>query len=311
MRGPASFGESPWFPRKAEKEGVLLPFLLTWSLTVILFVLALGVLGGALALLARAFFRWRRHREGYVALIAVEGVIGQSGPFGQGGVTADGLLDAFRRVGKDPLAKALILRLNTPGGSVGATQEIAMEVKRLKDRGIPVIASVSDMALSGGFWLLSQTSRSIAPPGAELGSIGVIISKAELSGLLDRLGVKRETVRSAEHKDFMSFHRPWDEEERAFLQKLNGEVFEQFLDAVATGRSMDKEAVRKVADGRIFTAVEAKEAGFLDEIGNLTDALDRAREMALLPAEAPLRRVRMGGLMDRLTGSSVRGFLGI
>jgi protease-4 len=263
--------------------------LLAATLLLWLLVVAVGLFlaRSAAALVVRAL-RGRRA----VALVCVEGPIGVADGFLAGGVSARRLMQELAAACRDRAAKALLLRVDSTGGAVGATEEVAREIQRFRESGRPVVCSVGNAALSGGFWLALEADTVFAPQGALLGSIGVIVQKPELSGLLDRLGVGREVAKSSEHKDFMSPYRGWDAEERAFLAEVNEEIFLRFVDHVAKRRGLAREAVLAVADGRVFTGERALALGFVDRLGNMEDAL--ARAAAKLPREAPLRTYGVG-----------------
>jgi protease-4 len=240
-------------------------------------------------LLGRLLLRLLR-RQAVVALVTVEGTIGMgAGPLG-GGRSALGLVRELSRLGRDPAVRAVLLRIDSPGGAVGATEEVALEVARLRERGRTVVVSVGNAALSGGFWLAMEGDAVVAPPGALLGSIGVIIQKPELSRLFERVGIGRSVAKSRSHKDFMSPYRDWDEEERSFLSEVNEEIFARFVARVAERRRLPEAAVLSVADGRVFTAARALELGFVDQLGNFEDAVALARRRAGLADDAPLER---------------------
>lgn len=248
--------------------------------------LSVVVAGALIRALALGIVRAWRRRHGVVAVIEIAGPIGSEGLLGRG-VRADPILDALERAAGDRRVRAVVLRIDSPGGAVGTTQEIAEEIARVRAAGKPVVASVANVAASGGYWLAAAADRIVAPAGAIVGSIGVLITKPSLQRLLDRLGVEPQKVLSGPHKDIMAPDRPWDEEERFLLQEVNRTIFEQFVAAVAAGRHLEPEAVRRLADGRVFTASQAKEMGLCDEIGNLKAALRTARALAALPPWAP------------------------
>ncbi len=231
-------------------------------------------------------------RRGALGLLRIAGPIGGGGLLG-GGVTAEPVLRALVRARRQRWVRAVVMRIDSPGGAVGTTQEIAAEIARVRAAGKPVVASVGDVCASGGFWLACACDRIVAPPGAMLGSIGVIIAKPVLQELLDRAGAARQKVVSGPHKDQMALERPWDAEELALLGEMNAAIFTQFVEAVAAGRHLDAAAVRAVADGRVFAASQAVGLGLCDRLGNFEDALAVAREMAGLPERAPA--VELGG----------------
>jgi protease-4 len=259
--------------------------ILLWLVVALLAALAVGTAARAAA------GAWRR-RRGALALVLVEAPIGVGGGWLSSSVDARELVGELAAIRRDRSVKGVLLRIDSPGGAVGATEEIAREIERVEASGRPVVASVGNAALSGGFWLAMAADAVVAPPGALLGSIGVIIAKPELSRLLERLGVRRLAVKSRPHKDFMSPDRPWDEEEEAFLEDVNREIFDRFVDHVARRRGLAREAVLAVADGRVFTAAWAKAHGFVDALGNVEDALAELRRRAGVDEAAPVRVFR-------------------
>ena len=173
-------------------------------------------------------------------------------------------------------AAARQLRVNSPGGSAAATQEAAAELQKLKDSGKPVVVSMGDTAASGAYWLAAYGDKIYANPSTITGSIGVYMSYYDVQGLSEKLGVREEKIKSGPHKDIFSPFRPMTEEERRLTQNMVDDMYEQFVAVVAEQRHMDGEKVRSLADGRVFTGVQAKEAGLVDELGNYYDALGYA-----------------------------------
>jgi protease-4 len=262
--------------------------------------------GGLLAWWAVAAIRGRPRRRGALGVLRIVGPIGGGGPLVPG-VSAEPVLRALVQARRARWVRAVVLRIDSPGGAVGTTQEIAAEIARLRAAGKPVIASVGDICASGGFWLACACDRIVAPPGALLGSIGVIIAKPVLRDLMERIGAERQKVLSGPHKDLMALERPWDEAELGMLTAMNEAIFGQFIDAVAAGRGLPPAAVRAVADGRVFAASQALALGLCDRLGNFEDASALAREMAGVPERAPAvdlsqgHRSLAGWLLGRLS----------
>ena len=182
----------------------------------------------------------------------------------------------FRKARQDDSVQAVLLRVNSPGGSAAATQEAAAELQKLKDSGKPVVVSMGDTAASGAYWLAAYGDKIYANPSTITGSIGVYMSYYDVQGLSEKLGVREEKIKSGPHKDIFSPFRPMTEEERRLTQNMVDDMYEQFVAVVAEQRHMDGEKVRSLADGRVFTGVQAKEAGLVDELGNYYDALGYA-----------------------------------
>ncbi|TDB39227.1 MAG: signal peptide peptidase SppA [Deltaproteobacteria bacterium] len=185
-------------------------------------------------------------------------------------------LVAFR---EEPKIKGIVLRIDSPGGAVGASQEIYDEVRRTS-KVKPVVASMGSVAASGGLYVSLGAGKIVANPGTLTGSMGVILKFANLEGLFDKIGYKNEVVKSGRLKDIGSPSRPMTEEERQMLQSMIDNVQEQFVQAVSESRSLPVAEVRKIADGRIFSGQQAKEYGLVDQLGNFSDAVMLAAELA-------------------------------
>jgi len=205
-----------------------------------------------------------------IALIRVEGVI----------LDSKEILDELEQFEKNPSVKALLLRIDSPGGAVAPSQEIYEEVKKLREKGeIKVVASMGSVAASGGYYIAAATDKIVANPGTLTGSIGVILELANVEGLLEKIGVKSVVIKSGANKDLGSPFRTMSPQEQKLLQSVLDDVHDQFIEAVAEGRGMSEEEVRPLADGRIFSGRQAKEMGLVDELGNLQDAIQLAADM--------------------------------
>ena len=214
--------------------------------------------------------------EERIALVRVEGVI----------LDAQQTLNELKRYGDNPLVKAIVIRIDSPGGGVVPSQEIHDAVKRLREKQSKlVIASMGTVAASGGYYIAAATDRIVANPGTLTGSIGVIMELANVEGLMKKIGVESVVVKSGAHKDLGSPFRAMNLEDRTILQNVMDDVHSQFIEAVAAGRSLDIKTVRTLADGRIFTGRQAKAAKLVDELGDLNDAIKLAAEMAGLEGE--------------------------
>jgi protease-4 len=188
---------------------------------------------------------------------------------------------------KDDGIKAIILRIDSPGGSVGPSQEIYREVRKTIETK-KVIVSMGNLAASGGYYIASAADKIVANPGTITGSIGVIMEFIQLRDLLGKIGVGLEVLTSGEFKDIGSPHREMTEKDRELLRTLINDIQEQFVDAVALGRDLPVEKVREIADGRIFTGARAKELGLVDALGNFRDAVDLAKDMTGITGEVTL-----------------------
>ncbi len=187
----------------------------------------------------------------------------------------------------DDKIKAVIVRVDSPGGSVAPSQEIYAEVKRLAERK-QVVVSMGNVAASGGYYLAAPATRIVANPGTITGSIGVITQLPNLTEIADKIGFQMNTVKSGPAKDIGNPFRPFSEEDRAVFQGLIDDVYRQFVAAVADGRGIPVEDVRKIADGRILTGEQAQAAGLVDDLGNFNDAVTLAGELAGIQGEPKL-----------------------
>ena len=184
----------------------------------------------------------------------------------------------------DGSVKAVVVRIESPGGGVSPSQELYEEVRRTV-RKKPVVVSMGAVAASGGYYIASAAQKIYANPGSITGSIGVILQFTNFEELLKKIGFRMEVVKSGVYKDVGNPAREMTAEERAYLQAMIDNVHQQFIRDVARGRRMQVEQVQEVADGRIFTGEQAKELGLVDELGNLKDAIDAAAKMAAIEGE--------------------------
>jgi protease IV len=193
-------------------------------------------------------------------------------------------LDDFK---KDDSIKAIILRVDSPGGGVGASQEIYQEVKKIK-KAKKVVVSMGGTAASGGYYIASAGDKIVANPGTITGSIGVIMSFVRIDELTKKIGITMEVIKSGEFKDAGSSFRPLTDREREVMSSVVLNIQEQFINAVAEGRKLQVDKVREIADGRIFSGETAKKLGLVDQLGNFQDAVDLAAGMSGIEGEATL-----------------------
>jgi len=196
-------------------------------------------------------------------------------------------VDLIKKYRKDPQVKAIILRIESPGGGTAASQEIYREVKKTVSYK-KVVASMGNVAASGGYYVALAANRIVANPASLTGSIGVILEVSNIQELMRKIGVSREAVKSGPYKDIASPLRAMTPEERSLLQEVIRNVHEQFIEAVMEGRKMSRAEVEKIADGRIFTGRQAKELGLVDDLGSFEDAVDLTKKMVGLHGEIKL-----------------------
>lgn len=240
-----------------------------------------------------------------LALIYVEGVIvggrGQSGLLSEIGGT-DAVIRQLHEARDDNNVKAIVLRINSPGGSVPATQELGEELKKIRQGGKPIIVSMGDVAASGGYWLAALADKVYANPSTITGSIGIYMPYSNWEELYKKIGVRQEKIKSGVHKDILSPERQITPEERAILQAMVDDMYDQFVTVVAEGRKMEPSQVRRIADGRIYTGKQAKELGLIDELGNLYDAIDGAAAIAGITGKPQIKEYGKLNAWDVLFG---------
>jgi protease-4 len=241
-----------------------------------------------------------------VAVINVDGTIvdGRGGPqflpFGASTVGGDTIAAALREAAADDAVSAIVLRVNSPGGSVNASETIWREVNRVRKRGKPVVASMGAVAASGGYYVSVAADAIVANPGTITGSIGVITGKLVIRDLLERLGVGSDTVRTNANADAWAIDAPFTPEQRADREAEADLVYADFVERVADGRNLSTDAVDRVARGRVWTGADAHERGLVDELGGFRTALRRAKILAGLEEDTDVRIVSYpgGSLLD-------------
>ncbi|MBI4691770.1 MAG: signal peptide peptidase SppA [Nitrospirae bacterium] len=209
---------------------------------------------------------------------------------------------------KDASIKAIILRVDSPGGAVGPSQEIYEEVKKATSKK-KIVVSMGSIAASGGYYISAPATRIIANPGTLTGSIGVIMEIPNLEGLMNKIGVKTEVIKSGKHKDIASVFRKMGKEERVILQGVLDDVHEQFIKAVSDGRNIPFDKVKEIADGRIFTGRQALDAGLVDKLGTLEDAVGIAAKLAGIKGEPEIvSKKEKFSIIDILRGKFPKEF---
>jgi protease IV len=249
-------------------------------------------------------------QEPVVALIYATGPIrrGRSGrsPLGGSSIGSDTIAAAIRNAAKDPHVRAILLRVNSPGGSYVASDTIWREVVRARADGTPVVVSMGDVAASGGYFISMAADVIVAEPGTVTGSIGVITAKPVLGEALGRFGVSSDLVSQGAHAAMFSQQRPFTEDEWALVNNWLDHIYTDFTTKVATGRGMTAEQVHEIARGRVWTGADAHARGLVDELGGVERAAAIARRRAGLPATAGLRVYPRSRPLERLVpaGSS-------
>ena len=275
----------------ARRLTVFTAALLVWVGVAALFVLAVPTLlrgpdgGGAL-------FGPR------VALVEIDGII----------VDVDDIVRELKAYRENPAVRAVVVRINSPGGVVGPTQEVHDALMRLRQAGKPVVASLGSVAASGGYYIAVAADQIYANPGTLTGSIGVIMQMANVDQLMKKVGVDYVVVKAGQFKDIGNFSRPMTPDERRVLQTLLDDVHAQFIDAVAAGRHLDRAQVVQFADGRVFSGTQAKGLKMVDALGGLEEAVTAAAKLAGIPTPpnvmTPRRRFSIMDLLRSQLGFS-------
>lgn len=251
-----------------------------WIWPVVVVACVLSIVGGCV------WIAWLSARDmdvptgDAIAVIPIDGVIAGTG--GAGVITPQDFRDKLDQATEDDAVKAIVLRVDSPGGTVAASEEIALYVKAAEK---PVVVSVGDVDASGAYMVSSQADRIIALPGSAVGSIGVIMEIPNVAGLLDKLGVEFTVVTAGEYKDAGSPYRSLTATEMALVQGSVDQVYGQFIDIVAEGRRMPRSKVESLATGWAWNGEEAKKLGLIDEIGTFDDALDAAAKLGKIKGD--------------------------
>ena len=224
-----------------------------------------------------------------IGVLQIKGVI----------LDAQDYLIAIKEMNQKNSIKAIVVRIDSPGGSVGASQEIFEELKKTK-RKKPVVVSMGNVAASGGLYVALGGNKIFASPGTITGSIGVVLEIPNIEKLLEKIGVETETIKSGTYKDTGSIYRPLTSEEKKYLTEKVKIVHDQFIKAISEERKIPIEKVRNFADGRIFTGEEALSLGLIDKVGNFWDAVEEAKKLAKIPEAKLVFLPKKKGVLSKL-----------
>jgi protease-4 len=238
-----------------------------------------------------------------VAIVELEGVI----------LEVDDIVRDLKAHRDNPTVRAVVLRINSPGGVVAPTQELHDAVLRLRQAGKPVVASLGAVAASGGYYVAVACDQIYANPGTLTGSIGVIMQLANVEQLLKKVGVDYVVVKAGQFKDVGNFARAMTPDERRVMQALLDDVHGQFIGAVAAGRKLPREDVLRFADGRVFSGMQAKDLHMVDALGGLEEAVLGAAKLAGIPSPPnvihPRRRFSFVDLLRNQLQGTAAGML--
>ncbi len=242
-----------------------------------------------------------------VGIIKLEGIILDTGPLS----FASKVIESFDIAEKQGINN-IVLRINSPGGTVGASQEIYREIKKCREKGMKIVVSLGDVAASGGLYVAVAADKIVSNrnPGTVTGSIGVIIKTNVIKDLYKKIGIDSQTVKSGKYKDILSSTKYLSEEETAILQELIDSTYEQFIEKISENRGINIEEVKKFSDGRIFSGTQAKELGLIDEIGSQSDAVDLIAKMAdMRKKPVIINLTRKKSFIQKIMGSNLHEML--
>lgn len=249
-----------------------------------------------------------------IVRLTVEGTIqdtGSSSLFGSNSYNHQEFLEQVAAAAEDSSVKGILLEVNSPGGAVYEIAESAKALKQVQEEGIPIYVTMKSMAASGGYYISASADKIFATSETTTGSIGVIMSSLNYAGLYEKLGIKDATIKSGPLKDIGSSSRPATTEDQAVLQAYVDSAYSRFVKFVSEGRGMSDEAVRKLADGRIYDGEQAKEVGLVDEIGYPDEALTALRQdFDLEDAQLVAYSTESSGILNSWLGSKFSMFTG-
>lgn len=275
--------------------------------TLVFFVVgSLGLMGISMALQGGGM-------GGRVGIVEYSGMItdeGSASIFGISTGGARGFIKDLERAGRDTTIKAVVLRINSPGGSPAASQEMYQAIRRLRQKK-PVVCSIGDMAASGGYYMAAACEKIYASPSSVTGSIGVISSGFNVSELFKRYGIKDTTQTSGRYKGGSNPFRPVDPALVQYEKVLLQNIYNQFINDVLAGRKskLTRAQLLKLADGRIYTGEQAKKNGLIDELGGFHEAIEAAGKLARLKGTPSTTNLSEGGLFGKLEGDTSRNVL--
>ena len=272
-----------------------------WGIFLSLVFIGLVFVGITFFMLA-SVFKWERSEYvsygsgDKIALVEINDVI----------ISSEKTVGQIKKFREDKSIKAIILRINSPGGGVAASQEIYEEVKRTRESGKIIVVSMGSIAASGGYYIAMGSSLIVANPGTLTGSIGVIAQFISIKDLAEKLGITHTTIKSGSLKDAGNPFGQMNDSTKAYLQDIVDNTFGQFLDVVSKERKMDKEKLLTYANGRVFTGLQAKEYGLIDSLGTFEDAVRITSKMAGIEDEPRIiREKKKFSIFEELLGTKL------
>jgi protease IV len=227
-------------------------------------------------------------------------------------IFSEDIVRQFKKYRENNSVKAIVFRVETPGGGVAASQEIYEEARKTRDSGKPVVVSMGSVAASGGYYVSCGASKIVTNPGTLTGSIGVIMEFRHFRDLMTKLGIDETTIKSGKLKDAGSPFRKVTEEEKKFFDALIGDVYDQFVNVVARERKLDLNYVKKYADGRVFTGRQAVNLGFADTLGTFEDAINIAARLGGIKGKpSVVKEQKRKSFVERLMGDAASDITGL
>ena len=278
--------------------------LIGFAVFAVVLILASGLMGGPTAPTVYVEEYVSGDGASKIAVVPVEGTIA-SADDSLGGtqptVTPEGLADALRQAGGDPTVAAVVLEVNSPGGGVTASDEMHQSILDFKENtGKHVVVSMGDTAASGGYYISTAADRIVANETTLTGSLGVIFQLTNFAEAADKYGIKQEVIKSGKYKDIGNSFRELKPEEREIFQSIVDESYAQFVDVISAGRNIPEERVREIADGRVYSGLQAEELGLVDSFGGLDEASAAAGRLAGTSDTTVVRYVQEPTLRDTL-----------
>lgn len=288
-------GSSPSFPKK-KRSGT--SYLLVFLALITIIVVSIAAIFYGLG------FGGDLGSSDKVAVIYVQGsMLTGNVPSGLGYATSEEICENIRSAVKDKNVRAIVLRINSPGGSPSAAQEISTEIEKAQKQGVPVIVSMGDLAASAAYYISAPADYIFANPSTSTGSIGVIWTFQNMSGFYHNEGVDYYISKSGEFKDMGGDWRGLTDEEKEYADSVVMESYDEFVTQVADGRNLSRGKVKELADGRLYTGSRAKELGLVDGLGNFYDAIDKAAELGGIKGEPKVVYMNRVSLSSLLLGS--------
>ncbi len=256
-----------------------------WGILISVFIISIVFAGVCFLVLSKAIVsvdkdEYFSHGHDKIAVVEINDVI----------ITPEKTVEEIKRYRDDKSIKAIILRINSPGGGVAASQEIYEAVKRTRESGKIVVVSMGSITASGGYYISCGANLIVANPGTLTGSIGVIAQFISIKDLADKLGIKENTIKSGELKDAGSPFKEMNEKDKAYFQDVVDNSFGQFLDVVSKERKINRDTLKQYANGRVFTGLQAKDIGLVDSLGTFEDAIRITARLAGIEGEPRIVR---------------------